>query len=68
MDIDNEIKVHENYIDFRNMIQTYDIPDIFEFFKDQRNVRYLSGPIYLAVRQLNILYQEIFNISQAYWW
>ena len=31
MDIDDEIKADENYINFRNIIHIYDIADIFKF-------------------------------------
>ena len=41
MSIDDEIEADENYI-FRDMIQIYGIPDVFEFCKDQCNIRYLS--------------------------
>ena len=58
MDIDDEIEVNENY-DFRDMIQIHDIADIFEFCKDQCNIRYLSVLIYLTLRHLNISCQEI---------
>ena len=58
MDIDDEIKADENYINFRDMIQIYDIANIFEFCNDQCNRRYLSVLIYSTLHRLNISYQE----------
>ena len=49
MDTGDEIKADENYINIRNIIQVYNIADIFEFFKDQYNIRYLSVLIYLTL-------------------
>ena len=42
IDTDNEIKADENYINFRDMIQIYDIADVFEFCEDQCNIKYFS--------------------------
>ena len=53
-------KLNEHYI-FRDMIQIYDIADIFEFCKDQYNIRYLSVLMYLTLRHLNISYQESYT-------
>ena len=39
MDIDDEIEADENDI-FKDIIQIYDIADIFEFCKDQCNKKY----------------------------
>ena len=57
MDVGDEIEADENY-DFRGMIHIHDIADIFELFKDQCNIRYLSVLIYLTLSHLNISYQE----------
>ena len=58
MDIGDEIENDEAFMNFRDMIQIYDIADMFEFCKDQCNVRYLSVLIYLILRHLNTSYQE----------
>ena len=57
MDMNDGIEADENYI-FRDMIQIYDIADIFEFCKDQYNRRYLNVLTYLTLLRFNISYQE----------
>ena len=59
MDMDDEIEADENYI-FRDMIQIYNIADIFEICKDQCNTRYSRVLKYLTLYYLNISYQEIY--------
>ena len=58
MDTDDEIKVDQNDINFRNMLQIYDMADIFDFCENQCYIRYLSVLIYLTLSCLNISYQE----------
>ncbi|CAM4873059.1 unnamed protein product [Rotaria socialis] len=45
-------------LNFRDTIQICDIADMFEFCKNQCNIRYLSVLIYLILRRFNISYEE----------